>query len=110
MLRPGSGQLIADVVVAVNHKGELSRVLVEDPDGPSIEVPEIEGNRCHCDVVSTQPRVAREVAKADVSVGRPVEIGIVDDESCPKGRWRPARGARHFLDEMHKGKQRAKTM
>ena len=85
-------ELAAVVVVAVDEDREVVAALPEQPRRAGMHEPRVQGDHRHREVVAVQRGVAEQLAVAQVPVGRPVQIRVVEDErGAQRRRLPPAR-------------------
>lgn len=100
-----TAKLPSDVVISVHQQRERRGMIAQERRRPSVDQPAVERHRRQADVVAVSSGVVDQRLVIEVSIGRPVEIGIVDDEGSAQGWGFPALRAHDEIEEMQQGEQ-----
>ena len=102
----GAGQLQARVVVAVDDQRQAIAALAEQARRRRMREPAVEGHRRERDVVVVEVGLAHELAVGQVAVGRPVQVGVVEQQARPERRRAPSGLGAHRPHEVDERGQR----
>ena len=77
------------VLVAVDRERDLAGALAQRPQRRRVGEPAVERDRGQGGVVAVGAGVTAEGAELDEAIGRPVQVGVVEEEAGPRRRRSP---------------------